>query len=72
MNYTKDGVFLYGLGIRECFQRKGYGEEFLNFALEKGEKAILDVDSDNMPVYYLYKKLGFKIEFQADYYEHFI
>lgn len=76
MNCTKDGVFLYGLGIREFFQRKGYGEEFLNFALEKafekGEKAILDVDSDNMPAYNLYKKLGFKIDFQADYYEHYI
>lgn len=76
MNYTDDGVFLYGLGIRDCFKRKGYGEEFLNFALEKafekGEKAILDVDSDNMPAYNLYKKLGFKIEFQADYYEYYI
>lgn len=76
MNYTEDGVFLYGLGIRECFQRKGYGEEFLNFALEKafekGEKAVLDVDSDNMPAYNLYKKLGFKIDFQADYYEYYI
>lgn len=76
MNYTDDGVFLYGLGIKDCFKRKGYGEEFLNFALEKafekGEKAILDVDSDNMPAYNLYKKLGFKIEFQADYYEYCI
>lgn len=76
MNYTEDGVFLYGLGIREDFQRKGYGEEFLNFALkkafEKGKKVILDVDSDNMPAYNLYKKLGFKIDFQADYYEYYI
>ena len=76
MNYTEDGVFLYGLGIRNSFKRKGYGEEIMNFALkkafEKGKRAILDVDSDNMPAYNLYKKLGFKIDFQADYYEYYI
>lgn len=76
MNYTENGVFLYGLGIKNSFKRKGYGEEIMNFALkkafEKGKKAILDVDSDNMPAYNLYKKLGFKIDFQADYYERYI
>lgn len=76
MNYTEDGVFLYGLGIRNIFKRKGYGKEIMNFALkkafEKGDKAILDVDSDNAPAYNLYKKLGFTIKFQADYYEYYI
>ncbi|MDU1909994.1 GNAT family N-acetyltransferase [Fusobacterium sp.] len=76
MNYIKDGVFLYGLGIRNFFKRKGYGKEIMNFALkkafEKGSKALLDVDSDNVSAYSLYKKLGFVIEFQADYYEYYI
>ena len=54
------------------YDNKNFVLKGVNLTFEKGKKAILDVDSDNMPAYNLYKKLGFKIDFQADYYEHYI
>ena len=72
LNFKENKVFIYGLGIAPDYQKKGYGKKMLkhvlNIAFEKGDKAVLDVDSDNPSAYNLYIHNGFGIDFQIDYF----
>ncbi len=54
------------LSVAKRFHRKGYGENLLNFLLEKSceakaEKVFLEVPKSNLPAIGLYKKLNFEI-----------
>ncbi len=42
----------------------------LNEGLKKPDKVVLDVDSENSTAFNLYKKCGFQIDFQVDYYRY--
>lgn len=64
--------FIYGVVITEPLRGQGYGRKMMNAAVaigcEKTSTVRLDVDSFNPPAFELYKKIGFKIVFQVDYY----
>ncbi len=71
-NYEEVDTFLYGVGIVTKYRGKGFGKQMVEFALTEGlaksDKVVLDVDSENPTAFHLYKKCGFKIDFQVDYY----
>lgn len=73
-NYKVVHVFLYGLGIATLHRGKGFGKELVKAALiegfKKSDKIVLDVDSENPRALNLYKKCGFQIDFQVDYYRY--
>jgi len=56
-----------GISVKKDYWNKGIGrallEECINWSIEqKLEKLELEVDTDNERAFYLYQKLGFKIE----------
>lgn len=66
---------IFGLGISQRYQGKGYGKEMLNLLLKilinMGIKDItLEVDSNNGRAYNLYIKSGFKVKTRFDYYRY--
>ncbi|TCO70169.1 GNAT family N-acetyltransferase [Marinisporobacter balticus] len=71
-NYEERNTFLYGVGIATPYRGKGLGKKLVGFALieglKKSDKVVLDVDSENPTAFNLYKKCGFQIGFQVDYY----
>ncbi|WP_097027181.1 GNAT family N-acetyltransferase [Clostridium peptidivorans] len=71
-NYEEGSSFLYGVGIAASYRGKGFGKQLVGFALTEGlkksDKVVLDVDSENPIAFNLYKKCGFRIDFQVDYY----
>ncbi|MCY6958324.1 GNAT family N-acetyltransferase [Clostridium brassicae] len=71
-NYEEGDIFLYGVGIATQYRGKGFGKQMMGFALNEGlkecDKVVLDVDSENPTAFNLYRKCGFKIDFQVDYY----
>lgn len=71
--YFGSKVIIYGLGISEIYQGKGYGHDLINsvFNLLKGKQCELEleVDSLNEKAYNLYKKVGFKETRVVNYYE---
>jgi ribosomal protein S18 acetylase RimI-like enzyme len=73
-NYEEGDAFLYGVAIQSDYRGKGFGKQLIGFALEEGlkkrNKIVLDVDSNNPIAFNLYKKCGFKIDFQVDYYKY--
>ena len=73
-NYEDRDAFLYGVAIHGDYRGKGFGKQLIGFALEEGlkkrNKVVLDVDSNNPIAFNLYKKCGFKIDFQVDYYKY--
>lgn len=73
-NYEDGDAFLYGVAIQSDYRGKGFGKQLIGFALEEGlkkrNKIVLDVDSNNPIAFNLYKKCGFKIDFQVDYYKY--
>lgn len=72
-NYEEGDAFLYGVAILTPYRGKGFGKQLVRFALfeglKKSDKVVLDVDSENPIAFNLYKKCGFKIDFQVDYYK---
>ncbi len=70
--YEDEQAYCYGVGICNKYRGKGFGKQLMKFALEEGlnhtKKIVLDVDSNNSRAYELYKKCGFKVDFQVDYY----
>lgn len=62
--YSGNKVIIYGLGISEIYQGKGYGYDLINsvFNMLKDQKyeLELEVHSLNEKAYNLYKKAGFK------------
>lgn len=71
-NYEEGDIFLYGVGIATSYRGKGFGKQLVGFALieglKKSDKVVLDVNSENPIAFNLYKKCGFQIDFQVDYY----
>lgn len=73
-NYEEGHAFLYGVAIATPYRGKGFGKQMVGFALNEGlkksDKVVLDVDSENSTAFNLYKKCGFQIDFQVDYYRY--
>lgn len=73
-NNENNKKFLYGVAIKRRYQSRKLGTELVTYAvnegLKKADEVVLDVDSDNPRAFHLYKKVGFKIEFQIDYYRY--
>lgn len=72
INYEKEDAFLYGIAVMSKYRGQGFGKNIVEFALYKGlqkfDKVVLEVDSENPIAFSLYKKCGFTIDFQEDYY----
>ena len=66
-------VCIHDVEVYEDFRGKGYGyrliNTLLNHVFEKYELAILHVTKENEPAYRLYKKVGFEIIQELEYYE---
>ena len=64
---------IHDVEIEEKFRRNGYGYRLLSSALhdifQKYDSVILHVTKENTPAYQLYKKAGFRILEELDYYE---
>lgn len=64
--------FIYGVGIASEYRGMGYGKKLMGHAMREGlrfsKNLVLDVDSENPVALSLYKKCGFAIDFQVDYY----
>ena len=74
LHFEASRVYLYGLGLLECYRGKGYGKNLVLLALRQAfanvetKTVVLDVDSQNPPALALYRGVGFTTIFQADYY----
>lgn len=72
INYEEEDAFLYGIAVISKYRGQGFGKNIVKFALDKGlqkfDKVVLEVDSENPIAFNLYKKCGFTIDFQEDYY----
>lgn len=70
--YAENKVTIYGLGIAEAYQGKGYGRDLLhsilNLLKDKPYEVELEVDSLNEKAYSLYKTAGFKEKRVVNYY----
>jgi len=77
VNLESEDVSIFGLGISSCHQGKGYAKEMLSLLLDRIEnmntKSIsLEVNSVNDSAYNLYRKSGFEIKTQFDYYRYLL
>lgn len=66
-------VCIHDVEVYEEFRGKGYGYRLigtlLNHIFEKYDSAILHVTKENEPAYRLYKKIGFEVVEELEYYE---
>lgn len=72
-SFEKGEVSIHGLGILPEFQGRGFGKELLLLImrdlLQNGyENITLEVDSNNLKAFELYKRNGFEVEVAYDYY----
>lgn len=75
LNFKDEGtVYLYGVAVAKSYRGQGFGKALVWQALVEGlnrsQKMVLDVDSDNPVAFSLYKNSGFAIDFQVDYYRY--
>ncbi|WP_139243262.1 GNAT family N-acetyltransferase [Anaerocolumna xylanovorans] len=73
VQYDNNTASIFGFGILKKYRGKGYGKYFLSFVLaalkEKGiTKVLLQVESESREAFELYKKAGFDILEEYDYY----
>lgn len=73
IQYDTETASIFGFGILKKYRGKGYGKYFLSFVLaelkERGmTKVILQVESESREAFELYKKAGFVILEEYDYY----
>lgn len=72
LNHEDGDTFIYGVAIKDGLRGKGLGRNLMKFvtalAFGMSDRVVLDVDSENPAAYELYKKIGFVVEFQVDYY----
>lgn len=70
--YEGGHAYCYGVGIIREYRSRGFGKQLMKFALDVGfkhvKKIILHVDSSNIIAYKLYKKCGFGVDFEVQYY----
>jgi len=76
-NLESEDVYIFGLGISTRHQGNGYGKEMLQLLLHRlvniNKKSIsLEVGSANDRAYNLYRKSGFEIKTQFDYYRYLL
>lgn len=66
-------VCIHDVEVYEEYRSKGYGYRLigtlLNHIFEKYDSAILHVTKENEPAYRLYKKVGFEVVEELEYYE---
>lgn len=83
INIAEDDDYfcIFDFGVAKMHQKKGYGKAILTELIKeldklkgsrKSFKIILHVTSRNEAAFYLYKKFGFKIDQQYDYYKLFL
>jgi ribosomal protein S18 acetylase RimI-like enzyme len=75
VNFGEDKPGIYTVGISPQLQGRGYGAQMLNLVLEMligmgYQEVVIDVDSENASAYHLYRKAGFAVQTQFDYYEY--
>lgn len=75
VSFHKQFGSIYGIGIKNQMQGKGYGKLFLELVMDYLNKKgvnyiVLQVSSDNEPALSLYSKYGFTIKSQYDYYDY--
>lgn len=74
LKYDKEEAYIYNFGINPKYRGNGFGKELIGYAINEGfkecDKVVLDVDSNNPIAFNLYKKCGFKIDYQVDYYDY--
>lgn len=74
IKYDKEEAYIYNVGIASKYRGRGFGKELIGYAINKGiekcDRVVLDVDSNNPIAFNLYKKCGFKIDYQVDYYDY--
>lgn len=73
VNLESEEASIFGLGVGSKYQGKGYGKAMVNLLLNKLfsmniSNITLEVSSENDRAYNLYRKSGFKINTQFDYY----
>lgn len=74
VSYGNSNAFIYGVGVRNQYQGKGYGRMLLSKSIckirKKGfDKIQLHVGSDSKKGLCLYESIGFHVETQYDYYK---
>lgn len=66
-------VCIHDVEVYEAYRSKGYGHKLittlLNHVFEKYDSAVLHVTKENEPAYRLYKKAGFEVVQELEYYE---
>lgn len=77
VNYGVNTAYIFGFGIAKTYQGKGFGNYQLKLLLNKlsetgYNKITLEVGSENNIAFSLYKKAGFQIKTQYDYYEYLL
>lgn len=77
VTYSFNYASIFGFGVEREYRGKGYGRKFLQEIMallkDKGVTILnLAVSSDNKTAYSLYKRMGFMIQTQYDYYEYLI
>lgn len=74
LKYEEEEAYIYNVGINSKYRGKGFGKELMGYAINKGlekcDKVVLDVDSNNPIALNLYKKCCFRIDCQVDYYNY--
>lgn len=74
LKFDTNETFFYGLVVVSKYRNEGLGKQIVKFALsevsKRCNKMILEVDSNNKAAFNLYKKCGFTIDFQIDYYSY--
>ncbi|WP_160671689.1 GNAT family N-acetyltransferase [Clostridium sp. C8-1-8] len=73
LNYSEEDVFLFGFGIKKEYQGKKLGKaalrKIINLVVnEKNRNLRLEVDSNNIIAFNLYKNCGFEIKTAFEYY----
>lgn len=76
LNYQGEYPSIYGAGLLPEYRGKGLGNSLINSAIIEGFKGTksnqinLEVGSNNVIAFNLYRKCGFKVDSRIDYYFH--
>ncbi len=73
LDESKDGIGIYGFGVRPEYRGRGYGRQMLEETIRElrqhSQKQItLEVDTDNENAFGLYRSVGFTTRTTYDYY----
>ena len=72
INVQNGEAGIYGLGVLKKFRGTGLGKQFVRYmsreAAGSGLPVVIEVDSDNQRAYSIYRKYGFRVVQQTDYF----